>query len=65
MPHRLPVPPAGPGSFTLAAFRSAGLPPAATGHLVAEHGPALRVEGAYALPPGACAWGGAGGAGVF
>jgi len=44
--------PAGPCSFQLAAFRSTDLPSAATSYLIAQHGPTLRGEGAYALPPG-------------
>lgn len=46
---------AGPCSFSLPAFRSAGLPAAATAHVTAEWGATLRGEGAYALPPGAAA----------
>jgi hypothetical protein len=45
--------PAGPCSFQLSSgFRTAGLPAAAASHITAPHGPTLRGEGAYALPPG-------------
>ncbi len=44
--------PAGECTFTLCAQRIVGLPALAAAHILAQHGPVLAHQGAYAIPPG-------------
>lgn len=43
----------GPCSFSMSCdFRTSGLPQAAASYIIAPHGPTLKGEGQYSLPPG-------------
>lgn len=44
--------PAGECTFTLCAQRTVGLPALAAAHILAQHGPVLAHQGAYAILPG-------------